>query len=58
MKERSFVRMDIPYPLLKEWHSIVYGSNNKPNSSQTSQPDTNSDRPSPLSSDPTSMANP
>ena len=47
--------MDIPYPLLKQWHGIVYESNNKPNSSQTSQQGINSDQPS--STDPTLTAN-
>jgi hypothetical protein len=59
--ERKIIcTLDIPYPLLKVWHGIVYGSKDysyKANSSQTTQPDTNSDRPSPSSSDPTLTAN-
>ena len=51
-KRKIICTLDIPYPLLKQWHGIVYEPNN---SSQTSQQDTNSDQPS--STDPTSTAN-
>ena len=53
-KRKIICTLDIPYPLLKQWHWIVYEWNNKPNSSQASQQDTNSDEPS--STDPTSTA--
>ena len=56
-KRKITCTLGIPYPLLKQWHGIVYESNNKPNSSQTTQQDTNSDRPSSSSTDPTSTAN-
>ena len=54
-KRKIICTMDIPYPLLEQWHGIVYESNNKPNSSQTSQQDINSDQQS--STDPTLTAN-
>ena len=50
-ERETICTMDIPYPLLQQWHGFVYGSVNKPNSSQTSQLDTNSDSPSSSTSD-------